>query len=236
MRWSRDRIHQWRLSSSLGVWVEVIIALVGYGVVRVGVTAASVFRDGWPESALGWSGAVSSVAAASQAIAVAVLLPAARRRRPVLATTIAAVGIGIALVDAAMWVVLGGAAAPAGYAWQFVIAVVLAVAAMVLCRSGIGSIWSPSGYRLPRITRMMFEVGGVAAFLAAAAGAAALAVDQPAAVDRLLRLIAVAGLAGAVSAAVVAVVVASERWRVTRRARVDELYRGIGEGSDIADR
>lgn len=217
-------------------WAPAVIVLIGFGVIRVGVSASIVYRDGWPDSALGWSGAVSSVAAASQAIAVAVLLPATRRRRPVLAAAIAAAGIGIALVDAAMWVALGSAAAPAGYAWQIILAAVFAVAAMVLCRSGIGSIWSASGYNLPRITRMMLWAGGVAAAVAATGGVAALVVEQPAAVDRLLRLIAVAGLEGAVSAAVVVGSVASERWRVIRQARVDELYRRIAEAHNSTDR
>jgi hypothetical protein len=179
--------------------------------------------------------AISSLAAVGQAGAVAVLMPAVRQHRSVLAGMIAAAGIGTAVVDAALWVVLGSSAGAAGYAWQLVLAVVFAVAAMVLCRSGIDSIWTASGYDLPRFTRVMRWIGGVLLAAAAAGGAAVLVMEQPS-VDRLLRLIAIAGLASAVIATVVVVGVALERVRTKRKARVAELYRRISSDGSSNDR
>lgn len=235
MRWSREQFRRWWLFSPLVDWAPAVIALVIFGLVRVGIAAAVVYRGGWPTSPLGWSGAISSLAAAVQAVAVAVLLPAVRRRRPVLAAMIGAAGIGTAVVDAALWVVLGGTGEAAGYAWLLVLAVVFAVAAMALCRSGIGAIWNDSGYDLPRISRVLLWIGGVSIAVSAAAGAAALVVEQPV-VDRLLRLIAVAGLASAVSATVVVIGVAQERWRTKREAQVAELYRQLSGDGDSTDR
>jgi hypothetical protein len=235
MRWSREQFRQWWLFSRMADWAPAVIALAIFGLVRVGITAAVVYRGGWPMSALGWSGAISSLAAAGQAVAVAVLLPAVRQYRPVLAGMIAAAGIGTAVVDAALWVVLGSSAGAAGYAWQLVLAVVFAVAAMVLCRSGIDSIWTASGYDLPRIARVMRWSGGMSIAAAATGEAAVLVVEQPAA-DRLLRLIAVASLASAVIATVVVIGVALEQVRTKRKARVAELYRRISSDGSSNDR
>jgi hypothetical protein len=235
MRWSRERFWRWWLFSRLVHWAPAVIALIVFGLVRLGFAAAVVDRGGWPTSWLGWSGAISSAVAAGQAFALAALLPAIRRRRPMLARVIAAAGIGTAVVHAALWVALGGSAEAAGYAWQLVLALAFAVAAMVLCRSGIGSIWTAAGYDLPRISRSLLWVVGFSIASAIAGGAAALVVEQSA-VDRLLRLIAVAGLASAVSATVVLIIVAQERWRAMREAQVAELYRQIPGDGDSIDR
>lgn len=224
MRWSKDRFRRWWVLSPLVDWAPAVSVLVGYGLIRLVVTAAVVSRHGGPSSVLGWSGAISSVAAAGQAFAVAALLPAARRRRPVLAGTITAAGVSTALLDATMWVVIGNASDPMGYAWQLVLAVAFGVAAMVLCRSGIGSIWDASGYKLAWITRATLWTGGVAAAVAGSAGAA-LALDQSSVVDRFLRMTAVVGLAGLVSATVVVIPVVQERWRRRRKAQVADFYR-----------
>jgi hypothetical protein len=235
MRWSRDQFRHWWLTSRLMDWAPHIIILVLFALIRGGVAVAVVYRGGWPTSPLGWSGAVSSLTAASQAVAVAVLLPAVRRRRPLLAGMIAAAGIGTAVVDAALWVVLGGTGEAAGYAWLLVLAVAFAVAAMVLCRTGISSIWSASGYDWPRISRAMLWIGGVSIVVASAGGAAALVVEQPA-VDRLLRLIAVTGLASAVSVPSVVIGVAQRRWLTEHDARVAELDRQFSGDGDSIDR
>lgn len=236
MRWSREQFRQWWLFSRLADWAPAVIALVIFGLVRVGITAAVVYRGGWPMSALGWSGAISSLAAAGQAVAVAMLLPAIRRRRPMLAGTIATAGIGSALVDAGLWVVLDSTAQAAGYACQLVLAVNLALAATVLCRSGTGLIRTDAGYDLPRIARIMLWIGGVSIAVSAAGGTSATVVGEQPAVDRLLHLIAATGLAIAVCTTIVAIGVAQERWRTKRKARVAEIYRQISDGRNSTDR
>src|SRR3954470_5411154 len=99
-------------------WAPALLLLAGYSAVRAGVVVWVLNRGGLPASALGWSGALAGVAAAGQAFAAALLLRGVRWRRPVAAWLIAAIGVGTAAADAVLWVVLGSAAGPAGYAWQ----------------------------------------------------------------------------------------------------------------------
>ncbi|MFC7530168.1 hypothetical protein [Actinoplanes sp. GCM10030250] len=236
MRWIMGRFRHWRLSAELGDWLPVMAILVGYGLIRIAVTAAVVYRGGWPTEALGWSGAAGSLAAAGQAAAVALLLPAVRRRRPALAWTIAIFGVGIALIDAVLWVVLGSAAAPGGYAWQLVLATALAVAALVLCRTGMRWMSSGSGYDLRRVERVLVRTGGVSIVLAASGGISAVLVEQPVWADWLLRLLAVVGAAAAVSAVIAVLALVLERVRRQRGARVADMYRQISDAAEPADR
>ena len=218
-------------------WAPALILLAGYGLVRAGVVVWVLSRGGLPASALGWSGAVSSLAAAGQTFAGALLLAIVRWRRPVAAWLIAAIGVGTAVVDAMLWVALGSAAAPAGYAWQVVLAVVFGVAAMVVCHTGFG--WTrrgAGGYDLRRISGVLRRVAGAAIVTAVVAGVAALVVDRPGVVDRLLHLVAMVSVASAASATMVLLVVIGEQRREAREAAMAEIYRRLNEAGDSTDR
>jgi len=213
------------------------ILLAGYGFVRVGVVTCAPGRGGLPTSALGWSGALAGLAAAGQAFAGALLLAVVRWRRPVAAWLIAATGVGTAVVDAVLWVSLGSAAGPGGYAGQVVLAVLFGVAAMMACSTGFGWIRHGSdGYDLRRINSVLRRVAGAAIVAAVVTGVAALAVDRPAVVDRLLRLVAMVSVASAASATMVLLVVIGEQRREAREAAMAEIYRRLGETDDSSDR
>ena len=162
---------------------------------------------------------------------MALLLVAVRWRRPVAAWLITAVGVGTATVDAALWVAFGSAAGSGGYAWQVVLAVILGVAAMVTCRSGLRWIRRDTGsYDMQRITRALGRCAGAALVVGVGAGAALWA-DWPAVADRLLHLIALVGAATAISAIVVLLSMIGEQ-RCERRAPVTaEMYRRLNEES-----
>jgi hypothetical protein len=218
-------------------WAPALILLAGYGLVRVGVVVWVLSRGGLPASALGWSGALAGLAAAGQAFAGALLLAVVRWRRPVAAWLIATIGVGTAVVDAVLWVALGSAAGPGGYAWQVVLAVVFGVAAMVMCGTGFGWIRrGAGGYDLRRINGVLRRVAGAGIVAAVAAGVAALLVDRPAVVDRLLHLVALVSVASAASAIMVLLVVIGEQRRETREAAMAEIYRRLNEADDSTDR
>jgi hypothetical protein len=218
-------------------WAPVLILLAGYGLVRVGVVVWVLSRGGLPASALGRSGALASLAAAGQAFAGALLLAVVRWRRPVAAWLIATIGVGTAVVDAVLWVALGSAAGPGGYAWQVVLAVVFGVAAMVMCQTGFGWIRRAAGdYDLRRINGVLRRVAGAGIVAAVVAGVAALLVDRPAVVDRLLHLVALVSVASAASAIMVLLIVIGEQRRETREAAMAEIYRRLNEADDSTDR
>lgn len=218
-------------------WIPALILLAGYGLVRVGVVVWVLSRGGLPTSALGWSGALASLAAAGQAFAGALLLAVVRWRRPVAAWLIAAIGVGTAGADAVLWVALGSAAGPGGYAWQVVLAVIFGVAALVMCRNGSG--WIRRGvdaYDLRRINSALRRVAGAGIVAAAVAGVAVLVVDRPTVVDRLLHMVALVSAAAAASAVMVLLVVIGEQRREAREAVMADIYRRLGAADDSADR
>jgi hypothetical protein len=218
-------------------WAPALILLAGYGLVRVGVVVWVLSRGGLPASALGWSGALASLAAAGQAFAGALLLAVVRWRRPVAAWLIATIGVGTAVADAALWVAFGSAAGAGGYAWQVVLAVVFGVAAMVMCHTGFEWIrHGADGYDLRRINVVLRRVAGAGIVAAVVAGVATLLVDQPAVVDRLLHLVALVSVASAASAIMVLLPVIGEQRRETREAAMAEIYRRLNETDDSSDR
>jgi hypothetical protein len=224
------------VNSPLVDWAPAVVALVGYGLVRAGVVVWVLRRSGLPESALGWSGAVSGLAAAAQAVAGAVLLVVARWRRPLVAWMVAVLGVCTAVVDALLWVVLGSRAEAAGFAWQVVLAMVFAVGALIV--SGSGFEWlrrKPDGYDLRRINYVLLRGAAAALVVAAVAGATTLMVDRPAAMDRLLNLVGVGALASAVSLSGVWWLVASEQRSQRREAALAEMYRRINDAQDSPD-
>jgi hypothetical protein len=127
---------------------------------------------------------------------------------------------------------------PWGYAWQIVLAVVFGLAAMVVCHTGFGWIRrGADGYDLRRINGVLRHVAGAGIVAAAVVGVAALAVDRPAVVDRLLHLVAFVSVASAASAAMVLLVVIGEQRREAREAAMADIYRRPGEADDdSADR
>ncbi|WP_432838777.1 hypothetical protein [Dactylosporangium sp. CA-092794] len=218
-------------------WTPLLLMLAGYGLVRAGVVAWVLSRGGLPASALGWSGALSSFAAAGQAFALALLLAVVRWRRPTAAWLIATIGVGTAVADAVLWVVLGGAAGrAAGYAWQVLLAVAFGVAAMVMCHTGFGWIRRGPDFDLRRINRSLRRVAGTAIVAAVVSGVPALVADRPGAVDRLLQLAAMVSVASAVSATMVLLPVIGEQRREAREAAMAEIYRRLNAADDSAER
>ena len=160
----------------------------------------------------------------------------ARWRRPLVAWMVAVLGVGTAVVDALLWVVLGSRAEAAGFAWQVVLAMVFAVGALVV--SGSGFEWlrrKPDGYDLRRINHVLLRGAAAALVVSAAAGATTLMVDRPAAMDRLVNLVGVGALASAVSLSGVWWLVASEQRRQRREAALAEMYRRINDAQDSPD-
>lgn len=217
--------REWWIYSRLVEWAPAMIGVAGYGCVRAGVVVWVLSRGGVPSSVLGWSGAASGLAAAGQAFAVAVVLPYPRRGRRAAAWAGAAVAVGTAVIDAGLWVALGSAAEPAGYAWQMVLAVLLTIATMMRCRTGVRWAYDDvAGYDLALVNRILLRIAAAAIALAASAGIADFLVNRPAIVDRLLGLVAVVGLASAISAIGGWLLVVGEQRRVRYETTRAQMY------------
>jgi hypothetical protein len=217
--------REWWIHSRLIDWAPAMIGVAGYGCARAGVVIWVLSHGGLPNTALGWSGAASGLAAAGQAIALTVLLPYPRPRLRAAAWAGAAVAVGTAVIDAGLWVALGSAAEPAGYAWQTVLAVLLTIATMMRCRTGLR--WASNrvgGYDLALVQRVLLRIAAVAIAASASAGIAVLLVDRPAAAHRLLGLAAVLGLATALSATLGWLPIVGEQRRLHREAVLAQYY------------
>lgn len=113
---------------------------------------------------------------------------------------------------------------------------VFGVPAMVMCQTGFGWIRrGADGYDLRRINRVLRRVAGAGIVAAVGAGVAALLVDRPAVVDRLLHLVALVSAASAATAVIVLLLVIGEQ-RQTREAAMAEIYRRLNEADDSTER
>lgn len=221
------------LNSRLVDWAPLVAVLVGFGLVRLGVLGWGLRRSGLPTSGLAWSGFVAGLAGAAQTVAVAALLPAARRRRPVLGWTVAASGISTAVLAASLWVSVGASSDPVGPAGQVGLSVMFGVSAMVLCRTGFGWVRrGPQGYALPLIGRAAGFVTAGVVVTGAASGAAAWTISQPMVIDRLLHLLALVCLFCAVGVGTVWLLAVGEQHRRYREAVIDDMYRRMNEGHE----
>lgn len=218
--------------SRLAVLAPFLLVLAAYGAFRASALTWGVVRDGLLGSSLGWTALARDAAATAQAFTVVVLLVVAPLRRPLLGWVTGAIGIGTAVVDAGLWAAIGGEGAGAsGHAGHVVIAAGFAVLAAVLCRWGLG--WAlradGDGYDWARLSRVLRLAAGCAVVVAAAAGVAALLVDQPGFLDRLLPLLA--GVAAGVAAGAVGVllpVIGERRWETTQ-TRMAHVYNQVEE-------
>jgi hypothetical protein len=167
--------------------------LATYGVVRVAALLWGIARGGSPATALAWTDVAGALAAAGQGLVAALLLARPALRRPALGWSVAGVTVGVAVLDAAVWVGIGSGQSTAR-ARDVVLAIVLATGIVILtgwrpqwairttAAASAGAVDNAGAVNWARLRRVLAIVAGGAALVAMVAGAARLAATSPAGV------------------------------------------------------
>ena len=173
------RLPRERLPRELAVPATVLVA---YSAVRVAALLWGIARGGSSTTVLAWIDVAGNLAAAGQGLVAALLLARPVLRRPVLGWSIAGATVGVALLDAAVWMAVGSGQGIAR-ARDVVLAVAFATGIVIL--AGWRPQWAVhhSGVvNWTRLRRALAIVAGGTALVATVAGVARLAASGPAGV------------------------------------------------------
>jgi hypothetical protein len=156
--------------------------LVAYSAVRVAALLWGIARGGSSTTVLAWIDVAGNLAAAGQGLVAALLLARPVLRRPVLGWSIAGATVGVALLDAAVWMAVGSGQGIAR-ARDVVLAVAFATGIVIL--TGWRPQWAvhhTGAVNWTRLRRALAIVAGGTALVAIVAGVARLAASGPAGV------------------------------------------------------
>jgi hypothetical protein len=211
-------------------WLLTPIAVfAAYGILRIVAVVWGIMRDGPPGSLLTGADLVSDAAAAVQGLAVAVVLAVPRLRRPPLAWIVGLVALGVAVVGATIWVLLG-ASDPPRRVRQLLLALALTILMLTIC--GFRPRWAAGttdGLDLARIRRALHAWALGAGALAVAGGLVIVTADPAGAVGRLAVLCLQFGGYSSFLAILTTLVVIGEQRRLIRDEASRQRYQHLAD-------
>jgi hypothetical protein len=200
--------------------------LTAYSGVRVAALVWGIARGGSPATVLAWTDVAGAFAAAGQGLVAALLLARPALRRPVLGWSVAGATVGVAVLDAAVWVALGSGQ-PTSRARDVVLAVAFATGIVIL--AGWRPRWAvhhTGAADWARLRRALAILVGGAALVAVVAGAARLAATSPAGVWYRAATLLLIGASLVVVVALLAIAVTVGEQRAEAR---EERHRQLAE-------